>query len=98
MLRNRLPVAWKMALLTAAATPTMPIFSTPLPGMVVLTARRHVTAIYGGPSRVVEEYNPLPFHTGRLRLTPAGATSNTVVWPNIPTGILRTSYSLPYCA
>lgn len=36
-----------------------PAVDVPLPDVVVMTVRRHVSATYGGPSRVVEERNPL---------------------------------------
>jgi len=33
--------------------------NVPLPDVAVMTARRHVTAMYGRLSRIVEERNPL---------------------------------------
>jgi len=36
-----------------------PAVEIPRPDTPVLTVRRHVTATYGGPSRVVEERTPL---------------------------------------
>lgn len=56
-----------------------PAVDVPLPEVVVMTVRRHVSATYGGPSRVVEERNPLASADKAWRSRFRNLTARTVV-------------------